>query len=130
MTTPGKYAKEVIKEGKRVRWPKREQLVPMIIVVIAITAFAAIFLSLEDLTAASMISQLKAAFGEPFGVSPCLFGTYSGKNEHMRAVGAGVFLRLGSTGGERDGIKNLVHGSFVLPGISGDIISSENKPCQ
>ena len=63
MTTPGKYAKEVIKEGKRVRWPKREQLVPMISVVIAITAFAAIFLSLEDLTAASMISQLKAAFG-------------------------------------------------------------------
>ena len=63
MTTPGKYAKEGIKEGKRVRWPKREQLVPMIIVVIAITAFAAIFLSLEDLTAASMISQLKAAFG-------------------------------------------------------------------
>ena len=63
MTTPGKYAKEVIKEGKRVRWPKREQLVPMIIVVIAITAFAAIFLALEDLTAASMISQLKAAFG-------------------------------------------------------------------
>ena len=63
MTTPGKSAKEVIKEGKRVRWPKREQLVPMIIVVIAITAFAAIFLSLEDLTAASMISQLKAAFG-------------------------------------------------------------------
>ena len=63
MTTPGKYAKEVIKEGKRVRWPKREQLVPMIIVVIAITAFAAIFLSLEALTAASMISQLKAAFG-------------------------------------------------------------------
>ena len=57
MTTPGKYAKEVIKEGKR------EQLVPMIVVVIAITAFAAIFLSLEDLTAASMISQLKAAFG-------------------------------------------------------------------
>ena len=53
----------MIKEGKRVRWPKREQLVPMIIVVIAITAFAAIFLSLEDLTAASMISQLKAAFG-------------------------------------------------------------------
>ena len=63
MTTPGKYAKEVIKEGKRVRWPKREQLVPMIIVVIAITAFAAIFLSLEYLTAASMISQHKAAFG-------------------------------------------------------------------
>ncbi|HBS02774.1 MAG TPA: preprotein translocase subunit SecE [Firmicutes bacterium] len=63
MTTPGKYAKEVVKEGKRVRWPKREQLIPMIVVVIAVSAFAAIFLALEDLTAASMINQLKAAFG-------------------------------------------------------------------
>ena len=63
MTTPGKYIKEVGKEAKRVRWPKRDQLVPMIIVVIAISLFAAIFLSLEDLTAASMINQLKAAFG-------------------------------------------------------------------
>ncbi len=63
MTTPGKYIKEVGKEAKRVRWPKREQLVPMIVVVIAISLFAAIFLSLEDLTAASMINQLKAAFG-------------------------------------------------------------------
>ncbi len=63
MTTPGKYAKEVVKEGKRVRWPKREQLIPMIVVVVAISAFAAIFLALEDLTAASMINQLKAAFG-------------------------------------------------------------------
>jgi preprotein translocase SecE subunit len=63
MTTPGKYIKEVAKEGKRVRWPKREQLIPMIVVVIAISAFAAIFLALEDLTAASMINQLKSAFG-------------------------------------------------------------------
>ncbi len=63
MTTPGKYIKEVGKEAKRVRWPKREQLIPMIVVVIAISLFAAIFLSLEDLTAASMINQLKAAFG-------------------------------------------------------------------
>ena len=63
MTTPGKYIKEVGKEAKRVRWPKREQLIPMIIVVIAISVFAAIFLSLEDLTAASMINQLKSAFG-------------------------------------------------------------------
>lgn len=63
MTTPGKYIKEVGKEAKRVRWPKREQLIPMIVVVIVISLFAAIFLSLEDLTAASMINQLKAAFG-------------------------------------------------------------------
>ncbi len=63
MTTPGKYIKEVGKEAKRVRWPKRDKLIPMIVVVIAISVFAALFLSLEDLTAASMINQLKAAFG-------------------------------------------------------------------
>lgn len=60
---PVKYTKEVIKEGKRIRWPKRNILVPTIIVVICIAAFAAIFLSLEDLTAASLIQQLRDAFG-------------------------------------------------------------------
>jgi preprotein translocase SecE subunit len=34
MTGPVKYTKEVVKEGKRVRWPHREELVPMIIVVV------------------------------------------------------------------------------------------------
>lgn len=63
MTTPAKYAKDVVKEAKRVRWPKREQLLSAIVVVIVISAFAAIFLALEDLTAASMINQLKSAFG-------------------------------------------------------------------
>lgn len=63
MSNPIKYAKEVVKEGKRIRWPKRETLVPAIIVVLCIAAFAAIVLSLEDLTAGSLISQLKAAFG-------------------------------------------------------------------
>ena len=61
--TPVKYVKEVVKEGKRIRWPKREELVPAIIVVIVIVAFAAIFLSLEDLTAGSIIQQLKSVFG-------------------------------------------------------------------
>lgn len=60
---PVKYTKEVIKEGKRIRWPKREELIPAIIVVVVIAVFAAIFLSLEDLTAASLISQLRQAFG-------------------------------------------------------------------
>lgn len=64
MTGPVKYTKEVIREGKRIRWPKREQLVPAIVVVIAISVFAAIFLSLEDYTAASLIQQIKAAFGK------------------------------------------------------------------
>ena len=27
----GKFAKDVVKEGKRVRWPKREVLIPHII---------------------------------------------------------------------------------------------------
>lgn len=61
--TPLKYAKEVVKEGKRIRWPRREQLIPTVIVVIVIATFAALFLSLEDLTAASLISQLTKAFG-------------------------------------------------------------------
>jgi preprotein translocase SecE subunit len=63
MTPPNKYMKEVIKEGKRVRWPSRETLWPAIAVVIAISVFAAVFLALEDLTAASIIKQLEAAFG-------------------------------------------------------------------
>ena len=62
--TPKKYVKEVVKEGKRIRWPKRDQLIPAIVVVIAIAAFAAIFLSLEDLTAGTLIEQLKKAFGK------------------------------------------------------------------
>lgn len=60
---PITYTKEVVKEGRRVRWPKREQLIPAIIVVVVIAAFVALFLSLEDLTAGSLINQLKQAFG-------------------------------------------------------------------
>ncbi len=63
MTPPNKYLKEVVKEAKRVRWPSKEKLFPTIAVVICIAAFVAIFLALEDLTAASIIEQLKAAFG-------------------------------------------------------------------
>lgn len=59
-----KYTSEVIKEGKRVRWPKREQLLPTIIVVVAIAAFVAIFLSLEDWAAGSLLQTLKDAFAE------------------------------------------------------------------
>jgi len=57
-----KYTAEVVKEGKRVRWPKREELLPTIIVVVVIAAFAAIFLSLEDWAAASLLQTLKDAF--------------------------------------------------------------------
>lgn len=61
---PGKYLKEVAKEGKRVRWPKRDELWPSIAVVLVITIFVAVFLALEDLTAQSIINQLKDAFGK------------------------------------------------------------------
>ena len=42
---------------------KPRPTVYMIVVVIVIAAFAAIFLALEDLTAGSLISQIKTAFG-------------------------------------------------------------------
>ena len=63
MTSPKKYMKEVVKEGKRIRWPKREELWPAIVTVIVIAVFVAIFLSIWDLLANSIISQLKNAFG-------------------------------------------------------------------
>jgi len=61
--TPKKYVKEVIKEGKRIRWPKRDVLIPTIIVVVVIAGVAALLLSLEDLAAGNLIQILKDAFG-------------------------------------------------------------------
>ncbi|MBE6127240.1 MAG: preprotein translocase subunit SecE [Erysipelotrichaceae bacterium] len=61
--TPKKYVKEVVKEGKRIRWPKRDVLIPTIIVVVIIAGIAALFLSLEDLAAGRLIQMLKEAFG-------------------------------------------------------------------
>ena len=61
--TPKKYVKEVVKEGKRVRWPKRDVLIPTIVVVVVIAGLAALFLSLEDLAAGRLIQILKDAFG-------------------------------------------------------------------
>ena len=60
---PIKYTKEVVKEGKRIRWPKRDVLFPTIVVVIFISVFVALFLTLEDLTAGSLINQLRNVFG-------------------------------------------------------------------
>ena len=42
-TGPVKYTKEVIREGKRVRWPKRDQLIPAIIAVVVIAAAVGAF---------------------------------------------------------------------------------------
>lgn len=57
-----KYAQEVIAQGRRVRWPKKDVMVPAIVVVISIAVFAAIFLSLEDLAVGEILKQLKSAF--------------------------------------------------------------------
>lgn len=56
------YFKGVGAEMKRIRWPKKEQLIPSIIVVICITIFAGIFLVIEDLAASTLIQQLRNAF--------------------------------------------------------------------
>lgn len=60
--TPRKYVGEVIREGRRVRWPKRDELIPAIIVVVVITVLAALILYVEDLAGNSLIQIIKDAF--------------------------------------------------------------------
>lgn len=59
---PITYFKGVGREAKRIRWPKREEFLPAVGVVICIAVFAALFLVLEDLAAGTLIKQLKKAF--------------------------------------------------------------------
>jgi len=56
------YAKGVVKEAKRVRWPKRDTLIPAIIVVIVIATIAGLLLMAEDWAGNSIIQILKDAF--------------------------------------------------------------------
>jgi preprotein translocase SecE subunit len=63
MTGPVKYMKEVVREGKRVRWPKKDKFWSTVAVVVIISVFAALILALEDLAAARIIDLLKQAFG-------------------------------------------------------------------
>ena len=42
------YIRGVFHEGKRIKWPKRKELLPAFITVLVITIFAAIFLLLEN----------------------------------------------------------------------------------
>lgn len=57
-----KYTSEVIKEGKRVRWPKKEQFFPVLVAVVIICLFTALILSVEDWAAGTLIGQLKSLF--------------------------------------------------------------------
>lgn len=58
-----RYFKGVVKEGKRVRWAKRDEFVTAFITVIIISAITALFLSIEDLAGSTLINQLREAFG-------------------------------------------------------------------
>ena len=57
-----KYVGEVVKEGKRVRWPKRDVLIPAIIVVIIIAAITGLLLFAEDIAGKKLIDILTNAF--------------------------------------------------------------------
>lgn len=57
-----KYLGGVVKEGKRVRWPKREVLIPSIIVVVVIAAVTGLLLFAEDLAGKQLIDVLSDAF--------------------------------------------------------------------
>ena len=57
-----KYTKEVIREGRRVRWPNAETFWPAFLVVVIISAFAALVLLLEDTAAAELLKLLEQAF--------------------------------------------------------------------
>lgn len=54
-----KFTGEVIKEGKRVRWPKRDVLLPAIIVVVVISAIAALILFGEDVAGRKILEVLE-----------------------------------------------------------------------
>ena len=59
-----KFTQEVIKEGKRVRWPKMEVLWPAFIVVILIAAIVGLLLMGEDALGKGLIDVLKSTFNK------------------------------------------------------------------
>ena len=59
-----KFTQDVIKEGKRVRWPKRDVLVPSIIIVVIIAAVVGLILTGEDALGKGLIDVLKSTFNK------------------------------------------------------------------
>ena len=59
-----KFAQDVVKEGKRVRWPKRDVLIPSIIVVVIIAALTGLILAGEDALGKGLIDVLKNAMNK------------------------------------------------------------------
>jgi preprotein translocase SecE subunit len=56
------YIRGVFHEGKRIKWPKRKELLPAFITVLVITIFAAIFLLLENYASEVLVKELRQAF--------------------------------------------------------------------
>ncbi|MCQ2814897.1 MAG: preprotein translocase subunit SecE [Bacilli bacterium] len=56
------FTKGVVKEGRRVRWPKRDVLIPSIIVVVVIAVFAGLLLFGEDVAGRRLLDILSEAF--------------------------------------------------------------------
>ena len=54
-----KFTKDVVKEGKRVRWPKADVLIPSIIVVLVISFLTGLILFGEDALGKALIDILK-----------------------------------------------------------------------
>ncbi|MCQ2793952.1 MAG: preprotein translocase subunit SecE [Bacilli bacterium] len=62
MVGPVQYTRQVVKEAKRVRWPKKDSLVSTILTVVVVSVFFALLLTLEDLAAGTLLQQLQNAF--------------------------------------------------------------------
>lgn len=58
------YAKGVVKEGKRVRWPKRDTLIPAIVVTVVIAVLMGLLLFGEDCAGKKLIEILRDAFND------------------------------------------------------------------
>ncbi|MBO7614675.1 MAG: preprotein translocase subunit SecE [Bacilli bacterium] len=54
-----KFTTDVVKEGKRVRWPKAEVLIPSIVVVLVISFLTGLILFGEDALGKALIDILK-----------------------------------------------------------------------
>lgn len=57
-----KYTKEVIDEGRRIRWPKREQLIPVFGVVLLVASIAGILLLLFDVGSHELLQMIRDSF--------------------------------------------------------------------
>lgn len=57
-----KFTKDVVKEAKRVRWPKRDVLIPSIVVTVVIVVIFGLLLWLEDIAGNQLLQALRDWF--------------------------------------------------------------------